>query len=322
MANYKKAIINSRAYKTILKDKETGRLSHTYLLISEDMDYVKEFAKLQAQILLDIENDNVAKNKAEKGIHPDILIYGEEEKINTAKVTEIASEVFVRPYELDKKVYILINMNEANDEAQNKLLKTIEEPPANVFFILGSTGERSLLKTVLSRAKKIELDLISDTMICEMLENENVNSQDSKIFASCSNGIFSRAYKMATNKDFIYLYDNIFKCLNKMNSSRDVLEYSNIFSNKNINKEELANVFMLITRDVCMAKIGKEELISNKHKINDLISIGEQFSLEALYKIIEYCLMFKEDLVFNTNVNAVVDEFLLKVVEVKVKCKR
>ena len=78
---------------------------------------------------------------------------------------------------------------------------------------------------------------------------------------------------------------------------------------------------MLITRDVCMAKIGKEELVNNKHKIDELKLIGQQFSLEALYKIIEFCLMVKEDLMFNTNISAVIDEFLLKVVEVKVKCK-
>ena len=45
-------------------------------------------------------------------------------------------------------------MQDANEETQNKLLKTIEEPPKNVFFILGSTNEKKLLKTVLSRSKR------------------------------------------------------------------------------------------------------------------------------------------------------------------------
>ena len=322
MISYKKAIIDSKAYNTVLRDKETNRLSHTYLILSEDMDYLKEFAKMQAQILLGLENDVNGKMKVEKNIHPDVLIYGEEEKINTKMVTDIAADVFVRPYELDKKVYILLNMNDANDEAQNKLLKTIEEPPNNVFFILGSTGERALLKTVLSRAKKMELDLIPNNIISDMLINAGINESESKIIAACSGGVFSRAYKMATNKEFILLYQNVFKCLSKMNSSRDVLEYTNIFSSKSINKEEFADLVMLITRDVCMAKVERYELINNSHKKNELQSISQQFSMEALYKIIEYCLQFKEDLVYNTNVTAAIDEFLLKIVEVKVKCKR
>jgi len=166
MVDYKSAIINTKAYETILRDKQNAKLSHTYLLLSEDVDYAKEFAKMQAQILLDLENNDIAKMKVEKGIHSDVIIYGEEDKINTSLVTDISSDVFVRPYELDKKVYILLNMNDANEEAQNKLLKTIEEPPQSVFFILTSTSERKLLKTVLSRCKKIELDFSNSIFLC------------------------------------------------------------------------------------------------------------------------------------------------------------
>jgi len=322
MADYKNAILKTKAYNIVNKDKLEKHISHTYLIISEDMDYIKEFAKLQAQLLLDLENDENGKLKIEKNIHPDVLVHGEEEKINTNLVSSIASEVFVRPYELDKKVYVLLNMQDMNDEAQNKLLKTIEEPPHNVFFILGSTNERKLLKTVLSRAKKIELDLLSNDVICEMLKKEGVKATESEVFSACSVGVFSRAYKMATDKEFLSLYQNILKCLSKMNSSRDVLTFASLFSDKSVNKEEFADLFMLLVRDVCMAKLGNLKLINNKHKIDELKSISEGFSLEALYKIIEFCLHLKEDLIYNTNVSAVIDEFLLKIVEVKVKCKK
>lgn len=319
MADYKNAILNTNAYSLVVNDKNKNHLSHTYLLLSEDMEFIKEFAKLQAQILLDLNDNDNGKLKIEKNIHPDVLIFGEDEKINTNMVSSIASEVFVRPYELDKKVYVLLNMQDMNEESQNKLLKTIEEPPHNVFFILGSTNERKLLKTVLSRAKKIELDLLENSVIKEMLINEGVNEEDSSVFSACSVGVFSRAYKMATDKDFLAIYQNIFKCLSKMNSSRDVLYFSNMFSEKNINKEELADLFMLITRDVCMAKINKFDLVNNSHKKEELKLISEGFSLEALYKIIEFCFELKEDLIYNTNISAVIDEFLLKIVEVKVK---
>ena len=213
-------------------------------------------------------------------------------------------------------------MNDANDEAQNKLLKTIEEPPKNVHFILCSSSERSLLKTVLSRSKKIELDLIDNEKICEMLKEIGVGEKEGEIYAACSGGVFLRAQKMATDKEFMSLYKNIFNCLMKMNSSRDVLGFSSIFSSKIIDKEEFANLFMLITRDVCMVKAGNKNLVNNKHMMKELEIISNEFSLEALYKIIDFCLRFKEDLVYNVNVGAAVDEFLLKLTEVKVKCKR
>lgn len=322
MVNYKEAILKTNAYKTLLKDKESGRLSHTYLLLSEDMEYCRQFAKIMAGIMLDLEEFSAGHNKLEKDIHPDVNILGSEEKITTPMVTELSSDVYVRPYETDKKVYILLNMNDTNEEAQNKLLKTIEEPPSSVFFILASKTERKLLQTVLSRSKKLELDLLDQETISKMLLENGLSQKEVNICSACSGGVFSRAYRMASDKEFLSMYQNIFKCLYKMNTSRDILEYTSVFAQKNVNKEEFADLFMIIVRDLCMVKSGAEELVSNGHKKDELKIIAEQYSLEALYKIIKYCLQLKEDLVYNTNVTASVDEFLLKLVEVKVKCKK
>jgi len=322
MVNYKNAILKTKAFKTVVKDKQSSRLSHTYLLITEDMAYGKEFAKMIAEIMLDIPEGSPAQMRIEKDIHSDVIIHGENEKIPTALASSISTDVFVRPYELDKKVYILLNMNDTNEEAQNKLLKTIEEPPSSVYFILVSKSERKLLRTVLSRAKKLELDLLSKETISKMLEEAGVGQKERNICSACSGGVFARANKMVSDKEFLGMYQNIFNCLYKMNSSRDVLNFASIFSSKNINKEDFADLFMLIVRDLAMVMAGKEDLVNNSHKIDEFKLIGAQFTLEALYKIIEYCLQLKEDLVYNTNINASIDEFLLKVVEVKVKCKR
>lgn len=322
MVNYIEAIEKTNAYRTVIRDNSVNRLSHTYLLISEDMEYCKAFANKMAEIILDLKPNSSGFIKLEKDIHPDVFIYGQNEKIITSQVTEIASEVFVRPYESDRKVYILLNMNDSNDEAQNKLLKTIEEPPEGVFFILASKQERKLLQTVLSRCKKLELDLLNKETIAKMLSSVGIGSKEVDICSACSGGVFSRAYKMATDKEFLNMYQNIFESLYKMNSSRDVLYYANLFNQKNVNKEEFADLFMLIVRDIIVVKAGAVELVNNSHKKNELNVLSEQFSFEALYKIIEYCLQLKEDLVYNTSVTASVDEFLLKLVEVKVKCKK
>ncbi len=317
---YSLAIENSNAYRLVLKDKKGGRLSHTYLLCSEDMDYIKAFAKKMALIMLD-KNDQHTLITVEKDIHPDVLIYGED-KLSTKVATDIASDVYVRPLEGDYKVYILLNMQDVNEEAQNKLLKTIEEPPASAYFILGTTKEKKLLQTVLSRSKKIELDRLSQETIATMLEEAGVKEPEKSVSAACANGVFSVAYKMATDKDFIKMYQNIIRCLANMNSSRDIIEYSAMFSAKSFNKEEFADLFMLLVRDLLMIKTGNENLVYNKPRVDELKVIANGFSVAALEKTIEYCLQLKEDLVYNTNMTASIDEFLLKVVEGKVKCKK
>ena len=321
MINYVDAIKKTNAYSTIIKDLQNNKLSHTYLLVSEDQEYARQFARLFCMLVFDCDNDIKAKVKIEKDIHPDISILGVEEKIMTANVTELSSDVYIKPYEADKKAYILLNLDLSNEEAQNKLLKTIEEPPQNVFFILTASSERKLLPTVLSRAKKLELDLFDVNTISQLLSQEGVSSANCQIYSACAGGVVSRALKMATDKSFLELYENVFRCFAKMNSSRDVLDFSVLFSQKSVNKEEFAEIFMLVARDVYMLKAGNRELVCNKNKINELDLIKTGFSYEALYKIIEYCLQLKQDLVYNTNVNMAIDEFLLKVVEVKVKCK-
>lgn len=321
MVNYSKAIQNTKAFKMVLKDKSAHRLSHSYLLVSEDKDYMKAFAFELSKLMLNVEQNSKAVNKIEKQVHPDVLVYGEEEKLRTQVATEICSDAYVRPFEEDSKVYVLLNMQDSNDATQNKLLKVIEEPPQSVFFILTSTQESKLLNTILSRCKKLELDLLDKQTILEMLKEQGVENKVAEICSACSSGVFSRALKMSSDKDFMLLYQNIFNCLYKMNSSRDVLNFSSIFAQKNINKEEFADLFMLLVRDLLMIKTNCLSLVNNAHRLDELKLISQGFSIEALHKIIKYCLQLKEDMVYNVFVNAAIDEFLLKVVEVKVKCK-
>lgn len=320
MPNYQVAIQKSKAYALIKNDQKRGRLSHVYLILNEDMDYIKALAKQVASDILGQTNEH-SLIKIQKDVHPDVIILGEKEKLTTKSIADLASDVYIRPYEGDYKIYLLLNMQDANDEVQNKLLKTLEEPPSSCYFILGSTQEKKLLQTILSRCKKLDLENIDRQTILDMLEDDRVDRAAREICASCCNGVYSNAFKMATDKEFVKLYQNIFSCLYKMNSSRDILQFSALFNNKNVSKEEFANLFMVIVRDLMMIKSGNEGLINNQHKHDELRLISQGFSMVALEKIIKYCLQLKEDIVYNTNMTAAVDDFLLKVVEVKVKCK-
>lgn len=322
MTNYNQIINSSKAYQIILQDKKQNKLSHTYLFVSEDQDYCLAFAKAVAEIVLGAEEKPQTKARIEKEVHPDVIIMGKNEKISTEMASNLSGDVFVRPFEEDFKVYVLLNLDDTAEEAQNKLLKTIEEPPKSVFFILCAKTERKLLQTVLSRSKKIELDLLTSRQIEMLLESSGIDKKTAEICAGCSAGVFTRAYKMATDKEFLELYQNVYKCLYEMNSSRDVLRFSSMFSQKNVNKEELSDIFMLLARDLMMVKVGQSELVKNTHLLSQMQLICEGFSISALYKIIEYCLQLKEDLVYNTNSIEAIDEFLLKIVEAKVKCKK
>ncbi len=93
--------------------------------------------------------------KAEKHIHPDIFIA--DSTLSVDAVRKIRSSAYIVPNEAPMKVYILLNCDKMLAPAQNALLKILEEPPANVQFIMTVQSASSMLATVRSRSRIFSL---------------------------------------------------------------------------------------------------------------------------------------------------------------------
>jgi len=185
------------------------------------------------------------------------LFYGENSSINVEDVSNIVEASQVTPFEADKKIFVLLHAENMNEASQNKILKTIEEPPKNTYYIIACTG--------LSR-----IDELSAFDIQKMLTDSGISDNKAQIFATCSNGNGSFAEKLATDDDFIEFFNQIVSCFYDIKGSRDVLRYSNIFNSKNVDKKEFLDVFMMIARDISMILAGKEELVSLKNILSKL----------------------------------------------------
>lgn len=101
-------------------------------------------------------------HKANKNGHPDIfetdgIIKSKSKVFAVDSVREIRDDAFILPNESDRKVYILKNAHNMNDQAQNAILKILEEPPSYVFFIIVTTSRSTMLETVLSRVQTYSL---------------------------------------------------------------------------------------------------------------------------------------------------------------------
>lgn len=99
--------------------------------------------------------------KAEKEIHPDILLYGGEggaRSFHIDTVRQIRQQAYIRPNEAAAKALILKDVQDMSVQAQNALLKIIEEPPPNVTFLLTCENKAALLETILSRVTVFSLE--------------------------------------------------------------------------------------------------------------------------------------------------------------------
>ena len=99
--------------------------------------------------------------KAQGKGHPDIFetdgIKGKSKNFTVDAIREIRDDAFVIPNESDKKIYILKNGHNMNEQAQNAILKILEEPPSYVYFIIVTESKSTMLETVLSRVQVYSL---------------------------------------------------------------------------------------------------------------------------------------------------------------------
>lgn len=163
-----KLIANERAYQTLAASVRGGRLSHALLIEGPAGCGKTVFAGEIAQAALcsaprEERPCGVCRDcvKAEKGIHPDILTYsgaGGSRSFHIDTVRALRQQAYICPNEAEGKVLILTDCQDMTPQAQNALLKVMEEPPRGVTLVLTCDNRAALLETILSRVQVIRLE--------------------------------------------------------------------------------------------------------------------------------------------------------------------
>ncbi len=155
-------------FSSLIKE---GKYAHAYILEAPVGAGKKSFALRLAALLAQTRDDGTAQEKEKKcrrileGSSPDVLMLRREEdkkSIGVDAVRDFCASVYLTPSELDFKMYIFDEADLITPQAQNALLKIIEEPPSGVYMLLLCENALSLLSTVRSRAQKISLDTFSE----------------------------------------------------------------------------------------------------------------------------------------------------------------
>ncbi len=172
---------NDKPKQTLVNFITDGRLPHTVLLEGEDGCGKTTFARMMAAAVL-CEREDVRERPCGEcrscrlimeDNHPDVRIVQSENKLNSFhidKIREIRAEVHIRPNDGDYKIYILRNAQNMTEQAQNALLKMIEEPPERVLFILTCDNRTRVLPTILSRAAVLVLSTCTPAECAKALE--------------------------------------------------------------------------------------------------------------------------------------------------------
>lgn len=143
--------------------------------------------------------------------HPDLLYIQSGEKLGIKEARNIKEHFFLKPYSAKGKSVIIEDASVMTDEAQNALLKTIEELPKDAVFILGSASEANLLPTILSRCQIIRIE--NTELKIEKIENKE---EIEKLLNATLEKRFEYVEKTKNKEEFLstlvsYCHQNILK---------------------------------------------------------------------------------------------------------------
>lgn len=244
MMKFLEQILKTKSYANFKTICDNGKLSHAYLVIGESNQINYEFCIAMALKLVCYNHKGCLScngcKKLLNGFHPDVFVYPQGKNIVVADSENIIENIAVKPLESEYKIFILNNIDLATVQAQNKLLKTVEEAPKNVVFIFNATNKNNVLNTIKSRTQEIEVENFSKQVL-----NEKEN------------------------------YSFVLEMLTNMKSSKQILDYVNKFAEKSCFMDNITTLY-----DICgellegkVSGNSKYESLANEFEINALVEI-------------------------------------------------
>ncbi len=299
MSNLSNVIKNSEDYKNFVNAFNVGQAKHAYIVMNQDTVLREAFIKELASFIL--------QNSAlvEANSHPDLNLVTGNEKGNIlvedvlVAIDKIQFKASLGQY----KVLIIMAKTNLSERVQNKLLKTLEEPPKDTIIFLSVASFTGVLPTILSRAEKLVLNNLSTDVLLELGFSKQIIDKSENMLYLCN--------KLMHDK---LKFSFVEECLSNMKNSSQVILFSRkISKSKEEAKEYLfyfGHIFNLLIKDNLKSsdRIYSAELI-------------EDFPLMVLSECIVALNKANLEVDANCSLGQVIDKFLLKILEVKYLCR-
>lgn len=287
---FEKIIGNEKIKQELEQTVNLNKMSHSYMFVGTEGIGKKLVAKEVAKMLLCLNEPKYCGHcksciEFESGNNPDFqIIEPDERSIKIDQIRQMQRKILEAPIISNKKVYIIDDADLMTEDAQNCLLKTLEEPPEFVTIILIGSRENNFLSTIKSRCTIIKFQDIEKYQIKTYLQDKYGMNNISENMLEIFQGSIGKAEKL---KDKQELYNNIF----------DIIE--------NIKRLDIIDVFK-----------KADVIYKTQEEKNDILeSINVILYKQGYLNCINIVEETKKRLKSNSNYNMCIDNMLLKMWE-------
>lgn len=324
-----KDIIGQQQIKEHLHNAlSTGKVSHAYILNGEKASGKEFIARIFAQTLqceaggTEPCGECRSCKQSQTNNQPDIIRVTHE-KPGTISVddirTQVNNDIAIKPYSSKYKVYIINEAEKMTVQAQNALLKTLEEPPAYAVIILLVSNINALLQTILSRCVVLNMKPVEDSLVRSYLMKElQVPDYKAEVCVAFARGNIGKAKALASSEDF----DNVkAEALSLLKYIQDMEIQEIVAAIKKINEYKLEvsdylDIIAVWYRDVLLYKAtGDLNHLIFREEMGTIRKVASRSSYEGIETIIRALEQAKKRLDANVNFDLVMELLMLTIQE-------
>lgn len=305
-----------------------SKISHAYIFNGEKGSGKKLLAAAFAEALQCEAGENKpcgqckSCKQAENRNHPDIIrvIHEKPNSIGVEEVREqLVNSVQIKPYSSKYKVYIIADAEKMTPQAQNAILKTIEEPPEYAVILLLTTNAQSFLPTILSRCVMLSMKPIPDEQVKRyLMEHVKVPDYQADICVAFAQGNIGKAIQLASSESFSEIKMSAVHLLKNIPSMElnDITTMVKAVSEFKVEIQDYLDLLAVWYRDVLYFKATKDANgLIFKEQVREISEQTNRGSYEGMEQILEGLQIAKERLRANVNFDLTMELLFLTIKE-------
>lgn len=291
---------------------ETGNITNAYLLTGPEGVGKKMVAEDFAESLLGLRLEN----------SPDYKRIGVKKGENSIKIDQIRDmigDMSIKPYG-DYKIFIIDDADKMTIQAQNALLKTLEEPSAYGIIILVTRNDQALLDTIRSRCLEIKFAPLTNRDIRTILSEKGIDDDQAQVASIFSRGSASRALDICESQDLKLMRQDLESYLEIIFIDKNKYELARIGENFKAYAKDYTNLidlFRYYIRDIVLLKEGIDPgLIINYDRLDLLRRLARELSIFKLGQIMDLLDEGQTKLTANCHFVTTIEAMALNIYEV------